>query len=267
MKISYKSLLCLAATINILLLSSTLECFADPIADLHQSVETAKRLRENKQSVQAIPVLQAAIKRVPSEDFDSVELANAYCELAKLFREAGRASEALDAEETAIRIVEKNWQDKPTERAIDDDETRGLESPAPSDRLKGHVVSTGAAGLLSSDGLFSSSPVQIEDMFKKLEQTQERWIADGRCHSRNILLYAHGGLVSEKSGLRDADSHLDWWMNNGIYPVSFVWQSGLRELIRFKKSEKKALAIWTMRAIPAAFSCLQLWLTKLHDGS
>ena len=76
-------------------------------------------------------------------------------------------------------------------------------------------------------------------MFKKLEQTQERWIADGRCHSRNILLYAHGGLVSEKSGLRDADSHLDWWMNNGIYPVSFVWQSGLRELIRFKKERKK----------------------------
>jgi hypothetical protein len=42
-----------------------------------------------------------------------------------------------------------------------------------------------------------------------------------------IVLFAHGGLVSEASGLRAAHQQVPWWKANGVYPVYFVWETGL----------------------------------------
>src|SRR5207253_1793879 len=45
------------------------------------------------------------------------------------------------------------------------------------------------------------------------------------------VLYAHGGLVSESSGLEIAHKHVNWWMKNHVYPIHFVWETGLFETI------------------------------------
>ena len=43
---------------------------------------------------------------------------------------------------------------------------------------------------------------------------------------RRVVLYAHGGLTSEAEGLTLAQQHLNWWLNNRVYPLTFAWQSG-----------------------------------------
>lgn len=42
-----------------------------------------------------------------------------------------------------------------------------------------------------------------------------------------VLFWAHGGLVSEGSALATANQHVQWWLANGIYPIFFIWHTGL----------------------------------------
>lgn len=42
-----------------------------------------------------------------------------------------------------------------------------------------------------------------------------------------MVLYAHGGLVDEEAGFAIAKQQIDWWKENGVYPIFFVWKSGL----------------------------------------
>ena len=46
-----------------------------------------------------------------------------------------------------------------------------------------------------------------------------------------IVFYAHGGLTSEQSGLLIADQQIKWWLENGAYPIHFVWETGLSETL------------------------------------
>ena len=47
-----------------------------------------------------------------------------------------------------------------------------------------------------------------------------------------IVLFAHGGLVKESTGLSIAQHHVGWWLDNGVYPIHFVWETGLFESIK-----------------------------------
>lgn len=42
-----------------------------------------------------------------------------------------------------------------------------------------------------------------------------------------VVFWAHGGMVSERAALAEAQRNIPWWLSNGIYPVHFVWHSGL----------------------------------------
>ena len=46
-----------------------------------------------------------------------------------------------------------------------------------------------------------------------------------------IMIWAHGGLISEQSGLAIATKHLQFWKANGIYPIYFVWETGLMQTL------------------------------------
>ena len=46
-----------------------------------------------------------------------------------------------------------------------------------------------------------------------------------------IIVVAHGGLIAEKDGLRGVLARNGFWRHNGIYPVYFVWETGLFETI------------------------------------
>jgi hypothetical protein len=100
-------------------------------------------------------------------------------------------------------------------------------SPGPDlKRLAVHVVNLGNEGRLSDTGKFVSTPLQIDKIFNYMEERHDNWLNTGRSDKRQIVLYAHGGLVSEANGLDTAQKHLNWWLNNSVYPISFAWQSG-----------------------------------------
>ncbi len=97
--------------------------------------------------------------------------------------------------------------------------------------LRDHVVNLGNDGRLSTDGRFRSSPAQIDAMFEQMAAHHDHWATSGPREPRRIVLYAHGGLNDESTGLEIAQKHLNWWLNNQVYPVTFAWQTGAVETL------------------------------------
>ena len=93
-------------------------------------------------------------------------------------------------------------------------------------RLSYHVVNTGNDGRLSTAGKFVSNPAQLERLVGHMESWHEFFLRRDRATRRHILLWAHGGGVTEQSGLAIAQRQLNWWLNNGVFPISCVWETG-----------------------------------------
>lgn len=115
----------------------------------------------------------------------------------------------------------------------------GALTPAVLDALRPHVVNL-RVGRFSTDGLMTCSPADVDAIFDgHLESALASAKAQGG--RLRVVFFAHGGLVSESAGLRIAYKHLDWWKKNGIYPINFVWETGLWEtlgdLIRKTKAQ------------------------------
>jgi len=105
-------------------------------------------------------------------------------------------------------------------------------------RLAAHVINLGNNGRLSQGGRFRSTPIQIEGIFQNMERWHNYWLdpaaTSGKPTSssqRHIVLYAHGGMVTESNGLQSAQEHLNWWLNNQVYPIYFVWETGPQETL------------------------------------
>ena len=47
-----------------------------------------------------------------------------------------------------------------------------------------------------------------------------------------LVIWAHGGVVSETRGLTIAENQVPWWLANGVYPLHFVWETGFVETAR-----------------------------------
>lgn len=96
--------------------------------------------------------------------------------------------------------------------------------------LAPHIVNLNQ-GRFSTAGDLTTGPADVDAIFADhLPRAVEEAKAAGR--PLKLLIYAHGGLVSEGSGVAIARKHLAWWQANGVYPLSFVWETGLFETIR-----------------------------------
>ncbi len=98
------------------------------------------------------------------------------------------------------------------------------------DVFERHVVNL-RRGKLSGDGSFTSSVEQVTRMFSDLIPAYAgAQKAEGR--RPRVLFYAHGGLVEEREGLLPVLARRGFWELNGIYPVYFVWETGLKETLK-----------------------------------
>jgi len=91
--------------------------------------------------------------------------------------------------------------------------------------LQAHVIDLANNGRLSQSGKFTSWPGQIHQAFAHMNEFHARWAREGDT-TRRVVLYAHGGVVDEALGLKIAQQQLGWWLNNHVYPLFFVWESG-----------------------------------------
>ncbi len=100
-------------------------------------------------------------------------------------------------------------------------------SPARLANLKKHVVNLNR-GRFSTDGTFTSTKLSMQAIF---DRHIPEWMESQNKEHLDLVLYSHGGLTSEAWGLAAADKQVDWWKKNGVYPVFFVWETGLMETL------------------------------------
>jgi hypothetical protein len=96
-------------------------------------------------------------------------------------------------------------------------------------RLRPHVVNL-VQGEFIPSGIFQTTREDVDAIFS--DHLQARAAAATAEQPLRIVLWAHGGLVSERSGLTGALRAVEWWKANGVYPVYFVWETGLLETIQ-----------------------------------
>jgi hypothetical protein len=114
---------------------------------------------------------------------------------------------------------------------------RGVEvTRADLTALRPHVVNLNE-GMLTEGGEYFTLPEDVERIFREdMEKAFADPVAFGmpsRAPNEpfRIMIWAHGGLISEKNGLAIATKHLKFWKANGIYPIYFVWETGLMQTL------------------------------------
>ena len=93
--------------------------------------------------------------------------------------------------------------------------------------LRPHVINLNL-GRLSTTGQFQTRTADVDAIF---EEHLHEWAGGRDGQKLPIVFYAHGGLTSEQAGLLTADEQVKWWLENGAYPIQFVWETGLLETL------------------------------------
>jgi hypothetical protein len=97
------------------------------------------------------------------------------------------------------------------------------------DELRPYLINLNQ-GRFSTDGEVTSSQEDVDTIFEE-HLMQALAAAKARNQKLKIVFYAHGGLVSEANALEQAARHVPWWLKNNIYPIYFIWETGLLETI------------------------------------
>ena len=98
--------------------------------------------------------------------------------------------------------------------------------------LRPHVVNL-SLGAFSTDGIMQTSQSDVDAIFDEhlpaFIASAERRGAPGPVP---LVFWAHGGIVSERDGLAIARTQVPWWLENGAYPLHFVWETGFVETLK-----------------------------------
>ena len=94
--------------------------------------------------------------------------------------------------------------------------------------LRPHVINL-TDGRFKRSGAYDTTEEDVRAIFA---EHLPRWAEAHASEPLRIVVWAHGGLVDERSGLATAQKHVEWWKANGAYPIYFVWETGLFDALR-----------------------------------
>lgn len=106
--------------------------------------------------------------------------------------------------------------------------------------LRPHVVSLGNDGRLRTGGDYGTSADEVREIFEvDMPRAMKDWPV------KRVLLYAHGGLVDEKSAIQRLADYRSAMLPAQVYPISFIWNSDywstvsniLEDLMRKRRPE------------------------------
>ena len=86
--------------------------------------------------------------------------------------------------------------------------------------LRPHIVSVGNDGRLKAGGDYGSTTQELARVF---EEDIPRAVAGWKVP--RLLLYAHGGLVSEQSAVQRLAEYRPLLLGGEVYPLAFVWRT------------------------------------------
>lgn len=154
-------------------------------------------------------------------------------EQAHVLREAidalSRVPKGIDPAdaELALNEHEARSTDEPREPSA---AARGLGlTPGQLAALQPHLVNL-TVGRFTSEGEVTTSAADVDAIFEEY-LIEALAVAKRENRKLRVLLYAHGGLISQSAGLEIAQKQMAWWLSNGIYPIYFIWRTGLFETI------------------------------------
>jgi hypothetical protein len=102
-------------------------------------------------------------------------------------------------------------------------------TPEELEALRPHVVNL-SEGVFKSSGKYSTNEGDVDAIVR---EHIPKWAAKLPANEPlRIAIWAHGGLIGERDGLRIALKHVEWWQKNGVYPIYFVWETGLFDALR-----------------------------------
>jgi hypothetical protein len=134
------------------------------------------------------------------------------------------------------------------------DTTAGLQraSPAiPLNEIRPYVVDIGNNGLLSQSGDYWTTEADLERLFVSIQEKTQDW------SKRRVMLYLHGGLNDENAIARRIVAFRDVCLENEIYPVHIMWETGFWESL-----QSSILDLFTNQDERAGLD----WLRRLRDG-
>lgn len=97
------------------------------------------------------------------------------------------------------------------------------------DVFERHVINL-RKGKLSAGGGFSSTEAQVQRIFREHVPAYAA-AQQAAGHTGRVVFFAHGGLIDETGGLRGVLARRSFWALNGVYPIYFVWETGILETI------------------------------------
>jgi hypothetical protein len=109
-----------------------------------------------------------------------------------------------------------------------------------ADELRPHVISLGNDGELRRNGTLGTSPLGVSRIFgEDFPRVTEGW------KKRRLVLYAHGGLVSEEAAVQRVSEYRLAMLEHECYPLAFVWHSDywstlkniLEDAVRHRRAE------------------------------
>lgn len=218
-------------------------------------------------AVQAEMDEQAAPRHVdPNEDR---ETRKAFVEaLSGLLEPLSRSDTARDADADAELPEEHETYDDYAARTAAElglhAEARGEKCPTLSQLMKlvPHVVNL-RRGKLSEDDLFVSNRGTVDAIFDRMSAEARNASAESPL---KVVFWAHGGLVSQGDALCKAARDLWWWRENGIYPIFFIWQTGLGRaiadiLIRSRQGQRgpEEISDWMIEAFVRHWGGERTW--------
>jgi len=86
--------------------------------------------------------------------------------------------------------------------------------------LRPHIVSLGNDGRLQESGTFGTGEADLDAILDgDFPRVTAGWAR------KRLLLFAHGGLVGEKSALARVADYRSAMLEQGVYPLAFVWRT------------------------------------------
>lgn len=86
--------------------------------------------------------------------------------------------------------------------------------------LRPHVISIGNDGRLRPGGTYGTSAGDLREIFEsEIPRRMQAWT------TRRLIVYAHGGLVSEEDAVQRVADYRPAFLDRQIYPIAFVWKT------------------------------------------